>query len=244
MTDLKGKEIEITAADGGKFVAYLSLPPAGAGPGLLVLPEIYNSNDHIRTVADGFAAEGFVVLAPDVFWRLAPGTWLSYTEVGREQARALNARLDVDRLIDDLGACIATLRARPEGTGKVGATGFCLGGKLAYLCAARHDIDAAVTYYGVKIEDYLDEADQVTCPMVMHFAGNDSHVPPEAVARIQARMAGRDNVAIHVYPGAEHAFNRKGYPSYHAAHAATAMARTLALFRSALAPADALAPGE
>lgn len=244
MTEHKGTEIEIGAADGGTFVAYLSLPPSRPAPGLLVLPEIYNINDHIRAVCDSFAADGFVVLAPDVFWRLEPGTWLAYTDEGRKHARAMNARLDVDALMDDLGPCIAALRAHPDCTGKVGATGFCLGGKLAYLCATRHDIDAAVTYYGVKIEDYLDEADRARCPMVMHFAGNDSHVPPEAVARIEARMAGRDNVAIHVYPGAEHAFNRKGYPPYHAAHAETAMARTLALFRRALAPTDALAPGE
>ena len=242
MTDHTGGEIEVRAADGGRFVAYLSVPPARPAPGLLLLPEIYNVNDHIRAVADGFAAQGFVVLAPDVFWRIAPGTWLAYTPAGQAQARALNARLDVDRLVDDLGACVTALRARPECTGKVGAAGFCLGGKLAFLCAARHAIDAAVSYYGVRIEDYLDQADRVSCPMVMHFAGNDSHVPPEAVAAITARMAGHDNVAIHVYPGAEHAFNRKGYPPYHEAHAQTAMARTLALFRDALAPAAV--PGE
>lgn len=228
---MAGEELRVTAADGGAFTTYLSIPPAGRGAGLLVLPEIYNSNDHIRAVADGFAAEGFLALAPDVFWRLAPDTYLPYTPDGQEKARALNRRLDVDALIDDLGACIAALKTRPECTGRIGATGFCLGGKLAYLCAARHDVDAAVSYYGVKIDAYLDEADKLTCPTILHFAENDSRVPPEAVAAISARFEGRANVAIHIYEGAEHGFNRKGYPPYHEAAAGLAMERTLDHFR-------------
>lgn len=231
MTDEK---IAITTSDNESFEAFLGMPPGGKGPGLLVLPEIYNSNEHIRGVAQGFAAEGFVTLAPDVFWRLQPQTYLPYTEDGQAQARALNQRLDVDALVDDLGVCIATLKARAECTGKVGVTGFCLGGKLTYLCAARHAIDAAVSYYGVKIDQYLDEADTVSCPTLLHFAEQDSHVPPDAVAAISACMDGRANVRIHMYEGAEHGFNRAGYPPYHAASAELAMSRTLEHFRTHL----------
>jgi carboxymethylenebutenolidase len=225
------EEITLTAPDGGSFAGFLSLPPGGSGPGLLVLPEIYNSNEHIRSVAQGFAAEGFVTLAPDVFWRLEPGAYLPYTADGQAQARALNQRLDVDALLDDLGQCLAALRARPECTGKLGATGFCLGGKLTYLCAARHAIDAAVSYYGVKIDAYLNEADSIACPLLLHFAEKDSHVPPETVAAIRARIGDRPNVDIHVYDGAEHGFNRRGYPPYHEAAARLAMDRTLSHFR-------------
>ncbi len=228
------ERISITVPDGQSFEAFLSLPPGGEGPGLLVLPEIYNSNDHIRGVAQGFAAEGFVTLAPDVFWRLEPEAYLPYTEEGQAKARALNQRLDVDALVRDLGDCIAALRARAECTGKVGVTGFCLGGKLTYLCATRHSIEAAVSYYGVKIDHYLDEADAVSCPILMHFAEHDSHVPPDAVAAIQARLGDQSNVDIHVYEGAEHGFNRAGYPPFHEASAKSAMSRTLDHFRTHL----------
>ncbi len=232
MTDRK---ITIPAPDGGEFTAWLALPPEGSGPGLLVLPEIFNSNEHIRGVAQGFAAEGFVTLAPDVFWRLEPEVYLPYTDEGRAKARSLNEKLDVDTLLGDLGACLDALRAQSECTGKLGVTGFCLGGKLTYLCAARHAVDAAVSYYGVGIDRYLGEADSIDCPMVLHFAENDSHVPPESVAQVRDRLAGRDDVAIHVYEGAEHGFNRRGYPPHHQPSADLAMTRTLALFRSALA---------
>jgi carboxymethylenebutenolidase len=172
-----------------------------------------------------------VTLAPDVFWRLEPGAYLPYTPEGQTKARALNQRLDVDALVDDLGQCLSALRARPECTGKLGVTGFCLGGKLTYLCAARHAIDAAVSYYGVKIDSYLDEASAITCPTLLLFAEHDSHVPPPTVAAIRARMADRHNIAIHVYDGAVHGFNRRGYPPYHEAAASVAMDRTLAHFR-------------
>lgn len=228
------RKITVAAADGGAFTAWLAVPPGGRGAGVLVLPEIYNSNAHIRGVAEGLAAAGFVTLAPDVFWRQEADVYLPYTDEGQARARALNARLDVDALVGDLGACLAALRARPECTGKLGVTGFCLGGKLAFLCAARHDVDAAVSYYGVGIERYLDEADAIACPMVLHFAESDPHVPPEAVAAVSARLAGRDDIAVHLYEGAGHGFNRAGYPSYHEPSAALAMTRTLALFRAAL----------
>ncbi|MDP6954198.1 MAG: dienelactone hydrolase family protein, partial [Alphaproteobacteria bacterium] len=141
----------------------------------------------------------------------------------------------VDALVDDLGACLDVLRNQAACTGKLGVTGFCLGGKLTYLCAARHAVDAAVSYYGVGIERYLDEADAIACPMVLHFAENDSHVPPDSVAQTRDRLSNRDDVAIHVYEGAEHGFNRRGYPPHHKPSADLAMTRTLALFRSALA---------
>ena len=226
---MAGRDIRIEA-DGGSFAAWLSVPPAGRGPGLLLLPEIYNVNAHIRGVADRYAAEGFAVLAPDVFWRLDPGRFLPYTPDGLARARALNARLDTDRLVADLGACLDRLRALPESTGKVGATGFCLGGKLAWLCAARHPLDAAASYYGVRIEAYLDEADALSCPVLMHYAANDARVPPEAVRAVRDRLGGRDDVDIHVYEGAEHGFDRTGRPCFHPRSAALARARTLTHF--------------
>ena len=229
-----GEEIRITATDGGSFAAYLALPAQVLAPGLIVLPEIFNSNAHIRSVADGYAADGFVALAPDVYWRQQPGSYLPYTDEGRAQAQALSARLDTDQLTHDLGDAIAALRARPDCTGKIGVVGFCLGGLLAYLAGTRLPIDAAASYYGVKIEPHLGEADRLKCPLLMHFAENDPHVPAQTVSAIQARLGGLDSVSIHIYPGTEHGFNRQGYPPYNDAAAAQARQRTIAHFRRLL----------
>lgn len=225
-----GHEIEVTAADGGRFAAYLALPARTPAPGLVVLPEVFNTNPHIRSVADGYAAAGYVVLAPDVFWRQEPACYAAYTDEGRAKVSALRARLDTDQFASDLGDVVATLRARPDCTGKVGVMGFCLGGKYAYLGATRLPIDAAASYYGVEIDNYLGEADRLHCPLLMHFAETDPHVPPATVAAIQARMGGWSNVEIHIYPGTEHGFNRQGYPPYNEAAAKLARERTLAHF--------------
>lgn len=226
-----GQEIELTASDGGNFVAYLALPERTPAPGLVLLAEVYNINDHIRSVVDGYAEAGFIVIAPDFYWRQEAGNYLPYTDEGRAKAQELRAALDTDQFAADLGDMFSALKARPDCTGKVGIMGFCLGGKFSYLAGTRHPIDAAVSYYGVQIDEHLDEADNLRCPILMHFAENDMSVPAEAVAAIQARMGSWDKVAIEVYPGTEHGFNRYGYPPYNEAAAAQARERTLAHFR-------------
>ena len=113
--------------------------------------------------------------------------------------------------------------------------GFCLGGKFAYLASTRLPIEAAVSYYGVQIDEHLDEAGRRKCPILMHFAENDPHVPASTVAAIKAHMGGSQGVSIHLYPGTEHGFNRQGYPPYNEAAAAQARQRTLAHLRRLLA---------
>ena len=228
-----GEDITLTASDGGRFAAYLALPARLPAPGLVVLPEVFNTNPHIRSVADGYAADGFIALSPDVFWRQEAANYLPYTDEGRAKARALWARLDTDQFARDLGDMVAALRGRADCTGKIGVMGFCLGGKFAYLATTRLPIEAAVSYYGVQIDQHLDEAGRRACPLLMHFASDDPHVPAETVAAIQARIGGSPGVDIHIYPGTEHGFNRQGYPPYNEKAAAAARARTLAHFRRA-----------
>ena len=230
-----GQEIEIRAADGATFAAYLALPESTPAPGLIVLPEVYNTNAHIREVADGYAGDGFTVLAPDIYWRQEAGAYLPYTDEGQAKARSLRELLDTDQFAGDLGDTVTALKARVECTGQAGVMGFCLGGKFAYLAATRLPIGAAVSYYGVEIDQYLTEAEALGCPILLHFAENDPHVGAEAVALIEAKMGAWESVTIEIYPGTEHGFNRFGYPPHDAAAAALARERTLAHFRQHLA---------
>src|SRR5512142_334475 len=148
---MEGQWIDIAAKEGGTFKGYLSVPASGSGPGILLLQEIFGVNKSMRDVADYYAEEGYVVLAPDLFWRLEPGIELGYGEADFGKAFGYYQRFDANQSIKDAADALKVLRARPECKGKVGALGFCLGGKLAYLVAARTDVDCAVSYYGVGI---------------------------------------------------------------------------------------------
>src|ERR1700716_307301 len=191
---MAGQWIDIAAADGGTFKGYLTIPASGSGPGILLLQEIFGVNSSMREVAEYYAEEGYVVLAPDLFWRLEPGVELGYSEADFNKAFGYYQRFDADQSIKDAADALKVLRARPECAAKVGALGFCLGGKLAYLTAARTDVDCAVSYYGVGIEADLGEAAQVTGPMVFHFAELDKFAPPEAREPLKPAFATRPHL--------------------------------------------------
>ncbi|MGP1397897.1 MAG: dienelactone hydrolase family protein [Inquilinaceae bacterium] len=233
---MAGDYITVSASDGGKFRAYLAVPAKGDGPGIVLIQEIFGVNAHIRDVADLYAEEGYTVIAPDLFWRLEPGVELGYGDADRGRAMDLYQKLDIDRAVDDITATVKALRQRPECVGKVGALGFCLGGKLAYLAAARSGVDCAVSYYGVGIEAALDEASAISCPLAFHFAEKDKFSPPETIERIRAAFAGRPDVAFYVYPGVDHAFNAPQRPSYDKPASLMAHSRSLALFRGVMGP--------
>lgn len=219
----------IPVATGGNTMdAYLALPPAGSGPGLLLLQEIFGVNEHIRTVAEQYALAGFVVLAPDVFWRSAPRVELGYEGADRQRGIALATALQPQDVVGDLQAATAALRARPEvGAGrKVGAIGWCMGGRLAYTAAAVAGVDAAVAYYGGGIQGQLALAAQVRCPMQFHYAGHDDHIPPDAVEAVRAAFTGKP-AELFVYPGSTHGFNCWARASYHAPSAALALGRSI-----------------
>jgi carboxymethylenebutenolidase len=233
---MAGRWIDIAAGDGGSFKGYLSVPASGSGPGILLLQEIFGVNASMRAVADYYAEEGYVVLVPDLFWRMEPGVELGYSEADFGKAMGYYQRFDVDQSIKDAAGALKVLRARPECKGKIGALGFCLGGKLAYLAAARTDVDCAVSYYGVGIEADLGEVGNIKGPMVFHFAELDRFAPAEAREQIKAAFAERPDVEFYLYPACDHAFAAPERKSFDKPATLMAHTRSIALFRRVLGP--------
>ena len=234
---MAGQYIDMKAGDGsGSFRGYLALPAGGSGPGLVLAQEIFGINSTMRDVADDYAEEGYVVLVPDIFWRQEPNVELGYTEADWQRAFGYFQGFDEAKGMQDIQTAISTLRARAEVTGKVGVLGFCLGGKLAYLAACRTDADVAVGYYGVGIDAALGEADSIKSPLVLHIAELDKFCPPEARDKIVQTLKGRPNIALHVYPGMDHAFARLGGEHYDKASALMAHERTIGALKAAMGP--------
>jgi len=225
----------IQTAD-GSFGAYEAKPEGeGPFPAVVVIQEIFGVNAVMRETCDRLAAQGYLAVCPDLFWRIEPGIDITdQTEAEWKKAFALFNAFDVDTGVEDIAATLAHVRGGTHCSGKVGAVGYCLGGQLAFLTAARTDVDAAAAYYGVGIENRLAEADKISNPLLMHVAEEDKFVPKEAQARILAALKDRPNVTIHTYPGRDHAFARPGGEHFHAADAETANARTAAFFAAHL----------
>jgi carboxymethylenebutenolidase len=225
-------QITIQAADGGSFSAYLAVPKAGKGPGIVVIQEIFGVNAVMRGISDDLAAKGYAALCPDLFWRMKPGVQLTdQTEADLKLAVGYFGRFDADKGVADLKSSLAALRKHPACSGKAGAVGYCLGGKLAYLMAARSDADCSVGYYGVGIQDMLGEAAKITKPLLLHIAGKDEFVPPPAQAAIKAGLKGNPNVAIDDYPNCNHAFARLGGAHYDKQAADQANQRSAEFFK-------------
>jgi carboxymethylenebutenolidase len=215
--------VTVRSFDGGEFSAYLALPAGGRGPGLVVLQEIFGVNANMRAVCDWFAARGFAALCPDLFWRMEPNLELS-PEHHFDRALALLSKLDQTKAVEDAAAAMAYLRQHAACNVRVGVVGYCLGGRLAYLTSARYKPDAAVGYYGVMIENALEEANAIACPLMLHVAGVDKYCTPAARERIVAALP---DATIHVYPSCEHAFARQGGMHFDAAAAELANLRTI-----------------
>lgn len=228
-----GKEIAIKAADGGEFLGYLATPESGSGSGVVVLQEIFGVNAVMRGITDGFAEAGYMALCPDIFWRQEPGIQLT-DQSEEEWARAFELfnGFDLDKGVQDLDSTIETLRGLDGCSGKVGAVGFCLGGRLAYLTATRTQADAAVGYYGVMLTEHLDET--INAPLILHVATEDEFVTKEQQAEVHAALDDNGMVTIHDYVGQDHAFARVGGKHYDQASADLARGRTLDHFKAHL----------
>jgi carboxymethylenebutenolidase len=231
---MAGRDITIVGADGA-FGGYLAVPSSGRGAGIVVIQEIFGINQVMRDLVDGFAAHGYFALAPDLFWRLEHGVQLTdKTDAEWQRAFDLMGRFDPDKGVSDIQATIDMLRTQPGCTGKVGAVGYCLGGLLAFLTAARTNADACVGYYGVNIHEKLGEARNIRKPLMLHIAGKDQFVPPEAQKKIQDSLRGNPLVTLQLYPEMDHAFARAGGAHYDKACADLANGRTSTFFRQHL----------
>lgn len=230
------REVTIASHDGQSFSAYLAVPAAGHGPGLVLCQEIFGINDFMRRTAQSLAEEGYVVLAPDLFWRQQPGIQLTDGPADMPRAFELYQRFDVELGVKDIASTLAALRALPEQQGGAGVLGYCLGGKLAYLAACRTDADVAIGYYGVGIEDSLEEAANLRGRLVLHIAEQDGFCPPPARQRILEALGGKANVELYVYPGMDHAFARTGGAHYDKPSALMAHQRSMAALQRVIGP--------
>jgi len=226
---MSGQEITIKSKDGSDFMGYLALPEGGSGPGIVVIQEIFGVNDVMRGITDAWAAEGYVALCPDLFWRQEPGIQIS-DKTEEEWARAFELfnGFDLDKGVDDLDATIEHLRGLDACTGKVGSVGFCLGGRLAFLTATRTDVDAAVGYYGVMLQEHTGEA--LKAPVMLHIPTEDGFVPKDVQAAVHAALDGNAMATLYDYEGNDHAFARMGGEHYDEAAAALAKQRSVDFF--------------
>jgi carboxymethylenebutenolidase len=231
---MTGSDVTINTP-AGAMGGYLAMPASGRGPGLVVIQEIFGVNKVMRDLADGFAARGYIALCPDLFWRMEPGIQLTDKTDGEwKQAFDLMNKFDPKTGVEDIQATITHLRAIDGCSGKVGAVGYCLGGLLAYLTATRTNVDASVGYYGVNIQTMLGEAANIKKPLMLHIAGKDEYVPPEAQKQIIEGLKGNSHVTLHTYPEMNHAFSRVGGAHYDHANAELANGRTATFFRQHL----------
>lgn len=224
--------ITIDAQDGnGSFSAYVAKPASASGPVIVAIQEIFGVNQVMRDICDGLAAGGAIAICPDLFWRQRPGIDITdQSQAEWDQAFGLYQGFDEAKGVDDLKATIAVARTMDGASGKVGTVGYCLGGKLAYLCATRTDADCNVGYYGVGIEAALDEAKAISHPLMLHIAGKDQFCSTEAQEQIKAEMAKHRSVSVHSYPDMDHAFARVGGAHFDQAAADLANGRTREFF--------------
>lgn len=186
--------------------AYVARPAGTPKAAIIVIPEIFGVNPGIRQKCESWAGEGYLALAPDIFWRFAPGIELD-PDVPEQLQEAFGyfGQYDPDLGIQDIEAAIRHIRGT-EGVGKVGLVGYCLGGRMAYMAAARTDIDASVGYYGVMIDQMLGESHAIANPLMLHIPTADHFVGPEAQAAIHAGLDSHPKVTLHDYPGLDHGF--------------------------------------
>ncbi len=230
-------EIKLKAADGaGEFAAYVWEPKGTEKAGAVVLiQEIFGVNDALRATGEELAAQGFIAIAPDLFWRQKPGVNLTdKSEAEWKQAFDLLNGFDQDKGVEDLKVTLEAARKLPRSNGNAGTMGFCLGGRLALLMATRSDSDVNVSYYGVGLDSLVPEFDNIASPLMLHIAEKDEYFPADAQERLLDALEESEWVDAFIYPGVQHAFARVNGVHYDARAAVIANGRTTELLAEIL----------
>jgi carboxymethylenebutenolidase len=214
-----GYDLTLTTSDGHSLGAYAAEPEGTARAGMVIIQEIFGVNDDIRETVDNFAKEGYHAIAPALFDRVEKGMVLGFDEAGIAAGRDTKGKLDWDNAMADVAASVEHVK----GAGKVGIVGFCMGGSVAWLAAARTPVDVAVCYYGGDIHANNSEAPQ--CPVMFHWGAEDAGIPLDGVREVEAA---HPDIPSFIYDGAGHGFSCSRRGSYHEVSAGQAMERTLA----------------
>lgn len=219
--------------DGGRMAAFVARP-AKPGPGLVMLQEIFGVNPAMQEKARKFAAAGFTVAVPDLFWRMNPRISLAYNDTDRAAAFGYWQKFDYAAGNRDIAAAGRWLERETDG--KVGVIGFCLGGKLAVASTAAYPFAAVCSVYGVKLDEDPERLKAIQAPLQVHVGDADPHVPMDQVRRVQDIVKGMANVEVFVYPGAKHGyFNPVRAEVFAPEAAAQTQRRAEDMFRRALA---------
>ncbi|MEO7752067.1 MAG: dienelactone hydrolase family protein [Terracoccus sp.] len=226
-------ETVTVSTDAGDMPAHLWLPPTGHGPGIVLVQEIFGVSAYIERRAAQLAELGYVVLAPEIYWRIGETTPIE-GDGALEKAMGLMQRVDWEAAVADGAAAVRALRERDETTGEVGLVGFCFGGGLAFNVAATMPVAALVSYYGSALPGLLELAPRVTIPSLHHFGLADSFIDNENVERIRRAVTAQPGTTFHTYEGADHAFDNEDLPWHHPAASAEAWERTTVFLRTVL----------
>jgi carboxymethylenebutenolidase len=218
----------IISGHDGAFSAYIARPNALPAPAVVVLQELFGVNADIRRHCDELAEQGFIAVAPDLFWRQEPGVDLSVnSEADWKHGLRLYQAYNRDAGAEDVRDTADAVARLPDCTGNVAALGYCLGALMTFLTAVRYTVlDAAVAYHGGDTEKYLSEIDGLHAPLLMHLGEEDEFISKTAQAQIKSALAKKSNTTVYSYPGQRHAFSRHNGAHYDAAAAALADGRT------------------
>ncbi|WP_141578729.1 dienelactone hydrolase family protein [Actinomadura sp. WMMA1423] len=184
------------------------------GPGVLLLQEIFGVGEYMEAVAEDLVALGYVVAAPDMFWRIEPNWTTAHNEEALPKGMSMVSQFDWGKGVPDAVAALGVLKGLPE-VGKVGVLGFCFGGTLAYLVAANAEADSVVSFYGSGVPGMLDQLDAIQAPTQFHFGGDDAYISREDVAKVEQAVGQKDHMEIHVQEDGGHAFHNRKAPMFY-----------------------------
>jgi carboxymethylenebutenolidase len=207
--------VESVRTPEGSFDLTVWLPDAGTGPGLLLIQEIFGVSEYISAVAEDLAGLGYVVAAPDLFWRLRPGHKAGHDQEGLTESLDLASKFDFAAGVADAGAALRALTALPEVEGGTGVIGFCLGGSIAYFLAAQAELEAVVSYYRSAVHDNLQILAQIRAPLQLQYGGNDPYISRDQVRQVEVAVADHPGAEINVEEDAGHAFHNRMAPMFH-----------------------------